>query len=64
MGDTLIATDMKWEDVEKRPSTHDEENYILDGTDIGKGHCDGEEYWDDGLEGYCCTKCDWNTSIK
>jgi len=26
--------------------------------------CDGEVYWEEGLDGYVCTKCELYTGIK
>ena len=47
-----------------RSQKHQGVFYKLDGTEVIGKDCDGEVYWDIGLEGYVCTKCNWGTSVK
>jgi len=43
---------------------HNKIEYKEDGTEVIGEMCDGETFWDEGLEGYCCDKCHWDTSLK
>ncbi|MCK5625001.1 hypothetical protein KAI04_04115 [Candidatus Pacearchaeota archaeon] len=38
--------------------------YKQDGTEVIGDVCNGKVYWEEVLEGYCCTECDMSTSIK
>jgi len=45
--------------------THKRIRYTFDGEEIiSKENCEMEEVWDDGLEGFVCSKCHYSTSLK
>ena len=49
---------------EKLEGKDREHKFFINWAESTDEDCDGEVYWEEGLEGYVCTKCELYTGIK